>query len=283
MNIWGLGAALVELERLGVRPDCYAGTSAGAYLSFVAAVAGAPRIKIAAPYVDLGSVFPIKPVRDSGGFSIWALLRMLTFRGSLGVQDARGELKKIISEREFLMYQNSNRPNCYVSTVGLSTGLAYFYNLKTDAANYQEAIDMVEASSRIVPMVNPIVLRGEYCADGGHRNHNPSEQLLGAEPKIQCLFSLYARPKEGDREIPEPQAKAQNWAQRTLKIIEIAHSEVSYSDEKISDLICDLRNIRQIKIHLPKILTHYYDTNPQRCGQLVRAAQKIAQKLWLPL
>lgn len=278
----GILGAAVEAVRLGYKPDIILGVSAGAIGALPLALGLFNEIQEEGDNLTPSKFF-VKgkhPVGKKGKPMVAGLFRVLCGAISLGEQDVRPLLRKIITEELWQKYLSGNYADVIVFSVEGEEGSIQHYHLKK-CKTREEAFEKICASSRISPIVQPMytknvngVVKGQI--DGGFRVHNPAGYFLRkyARLNVTDLVSVYSRPenfvvidKEWDKNIFNV----------TARVIEIATIEVSKGNEREETFEMFKRRGNHTKIFLPPILKETYATGSQ-LKELRLVAEKEAKK-----
>lgn len=268
-------AAATAAMEYGSVPHAVAGVSAGAYTAAVMAMRGAAVLEYEAMQIDMSLAFDSIPLNKKGKLTWSAWLNVLQGKNYLSNQDGRMFLASIIEPIHFYDYQKRSSIDCWVVAVDVESGARVMWNLRTDPRSYQEMLDMVEASSRIPVMTQAVKVRGRWYWDGGNRDHNPSELLIGKYKEATELFSIYARPENF---VVENKDWAKGFVSTIMRSIEIFSVEISKTDERIEKMLCEANGIERKAVYLPRILKHYYDATPDKIKKLEQQAISLTSQ-----
>jgi predicted acylesterase/phospholipase RssA len=270
------GVAETLLIEKNFKPDVISGISAGAILSLPLALGKFNEVRKLVLNFTLDDFFSKKPVKQNGSFTLGALWRVITGEPYLGKQDnLEAKLKALISKDEYLAYQKDpTKPVCIIGAVDFITGGRKYFNLKN--VLYEDFPKVVNASSSLPIFTSGIKMKVEgvdtYLYDGGVRDHIGTAYVLGdSEFKDQFdeSISVFSRP-EDFKVLPE-EFTDKNVISILSRYVDITNVEVSKNDEFQIDELCTAKNIRNIKLFLPRVLKTVYDTDPERLKQIYQA------------
>lgn len=280
-KIRGLYAAAKQvIKEYGYVPDYYSGISAGSILGVPLALRLYDEIEEITSNMTLKTFFSQSPVNKKNKISIWAALRALggligiTKNNSLGHMGNLYKIyKKVVTEERFNEYKSSSIYfPVYVGYVDGITGARFYVNLKD--LNYEDHVKAVVASSSIPVFTKPVEIFNKVGFDGGVRDHIGTSWMLD-EFNITKSISIYSRPDDLTGYL-DTKWKPKNVFDVLMRSMDIMLMEISKSDERIEDEICQRKNIPQKKIFLPKIMDGFYDVTPAKLKLLYDAGAKSA-------
>lgn len=283
----GIMGAAVQLCRMGYKPDIILGVSAGAIGALPLALGLFNDIKEEGDNLTPSKFF-VKgkhPVNKKGNPTLGAFMRLIGGSISLGEQDVRPLLRKVITEELWQEYKTGDYADVIVFSVQPVDGSIQHYFLK-DCSTREEAFKKICASSRITPIVNPMQtenMDGHVTdqIDGGFRVHNPAGYFLRKYKNLNVtdLASIYSRP-ENYKSINEDYAK--NFFTVTSRMLEITSTEVSKGNEREETFEMFKRkaknkNVNHLKVFLPSILKDTYSTGEDLVKLRIAGEEKATE------
>jgi predicted acylesterase/phospholipase RssA len=279
------GVAETLMIEKNFKPDVISGISAGAILSLPLALGKFNEVRKLVLNFKLDDFFSKPPVQANGKFTLGALWRVVTGAPYLGKQgNLEKKLKAIISEEEFLAYQqDDSKPTCIVGTVDFITGSRKFFNLKK--VSYEEFPKVVNASSSLPIFTNGIKLTVDnnqtYLYDGGVRDHIATLWILEDEDsefkgKITETVNVYSRPE--DFKVLSEDFDDKNVISILSRYVDITNVEISKTDEVLINAYCDANNIRRTNLYLDRVMNSVYDTDPERLKRIYNVGIKEGRK-----
>ena len=272
----GLAGAAEQVLSSGYKPDIISGISSGSILTFILVGSKNPIGVIKANAIGFNSdvAFEHPPMNEKGKITlraIWTGLR----NNYLASQDNLEEtLKSFVSENEWFDYiYNPDSPDAIVIAVDYYTGARRKYNLRYET--YDNAIKIVRASSTIPVFADPVYFRDDMLYDGGVRNHIPTEWVLENYEDIEETVSIFSRPADFAKIKAEDDLDG--LVSVLLRTLQIMEYEISKSNERMADLICETRGIKSSNIYLPSLLKDAYDINHQAQMELYNAGKANAK------
>lgn len=266
-------------DRIG-GADIYLGVSAGAIEVMVAAMGLDDEIKEIATSKDiLKYTFGgrnTSPLTKRGNIAPRAVLRMVKSilpskkPQYLGDHEALGRTYSRIITREMFYNFTEKTDNPMVGVLYVNLDTAKRVVVWAHEATYEDWIRAVLASSCIPPFMTPIEINGSLCADGGLRDHSPSDWLLSSGIQVDELVEVFARPKKLDGVV----SKIENNPFKVFgRMIEIMTLEISKSDEEKARMYPDLK---LLQLYQPSVLKGTFDNNPER---LQRAYDRTTEEI----
>ena len=261
------GAAYVVVHEFGFVPDAIVGVSYGALAAVPVALGMWDELLAESKQLNLRKIFTVSPTTPKGKISWAAIWRAIRGETSLGVQDIKPILRKVITPERFKEYQNGPYAECYVLACEYKKRKAVLWNLKDPAVTYEKYLAYVQASALIPIATQAETIDGVDYYDGGLIDHNGGARLCrlleSQGVQIDWLVSIYPRPEKFDvPPLPEPK----NVLDVALGVIDIQKVEISLNDQ--ADEIAYLREHYQSKnyfqltqIFLPWVLDHLYDVD----------------------
>jgi len=273
-SIPGLAGAFEQVVKSGFKPDIVSGVSSGSILAFVYCGATDPLKLFREETIGFDSSVAFKnpPLNKKGLPTLRSIWNLITKNFLASQDNLEITLRKYVSVEEWEIYRNnSDAPDCLVMAVDFLTGARRTYNLKEEI--YEDAIQIVRASSSIPVFADPVEFDGDFLYDGGVRNHIMTEWIL-ERYNIEETVSIFNRPTDFKKYV-ESSDLSGTFAvlMRTLLIMEY---EISKSDERLADLIADKQGIKSTNIYLPSLLNDTYDADIQKQILLYEAGIKNA-------
>jgi predicted patatin/cPLA2 family phospholipase len=267
------------------KPDVISGISAGAILSLPLALGKFNEVRKLVLNFTLDDFFSKPPVQPNGKFTLGALWRMIVGDPYLGKQgNLEKKLKALISEEEYIAYQNDNaKPACVVGAVDFITGSRKFFNLKK--TSYEDFPRVVNASSSLPIFTNAIKMQvdGEktYLFDGGVRDHIASLWIMEDEDsefkgKISETVNVYSRPE--DFKVLSDEFDDKNVISILSRYVDITNVEISKTDEVLINAFCKREGISFTNLYLPRVMKSVYDTDPGRLNKIYNEGLKEGRK-----
>lgn len=225
--------------------------------------------------LNLKKYFKIPPTDGKGNLTILARLRAVwSFLpdwlggkvNSFGEQDVRPLLKKYLTEELFNKYKTGDYPNVWVVSVKPSKAkqkeYVSFVNLKD--CTFHEALDEIEASSRIQVFTNSLKVKGEWRNDGGMYFAGAAgwaiEENIEDFANTEQLVSIYSYtdPHFG---IKEGQAWRSNIGNNSARVSELLKASNKYYCRLHEHYLCKDRGIKRLEVDVPDIMenTYQYD------------------------
>jgi len=246
--------------------DVFIGTSAGAIISFVAAVQGVEKMWEFAAAINPKQALKSIPFTDKGELKTVALLRAV-FGYAPVRQSIISILNTIITDGQFRMWLNNrNRISCFVTTCCLETGKRHVWDLSK--VDKQKAILIVEASARMQGMCEPVLIDGLHHWDGGQLDHNPA--FLLPQFGIDEVVAIWSRPdnwKVGKEDFAEA-----GYFKKLMRMIEIDNCEKSLNDQQALETACKESGAKLYQVFINRVLRHYYDYSEESQKKAVQAA-----------
>lgn len=270
-------AAKVCLEEKGM-PSIIIGTSSGSLVAPILAVAEKypeildEAIKFAET-LDVLDMFPIKgnkPFKKNGKLPFSTILRIATGWNHLAWQDIYPLYSKVFKQHHLEALQES-KTKCYSFGVVGADGT---YEIKelNKAQTIKELVDMMEESSRIVPVTQPKNGR----IDGGYVSFSPGMWLLKRNPElIKEYVSIYSKT------LKESVSLSENWDSNIIGVIQqsmiIATNYLGIKDAMIEELLCDKYKIPYTRIECPDgIIDEMYETDDEQLRAFGLASARVA-------
>lgn len=247
------------------------GSSAGAVIACASAVLGAEKMLELAKTIDLTKAYKFTPFKPDGKPKLRAIVRF-AFGKSLADHDGRELLKSIITKEAFEAYRSDPaKPDVFVLTVNIETGERHVWNWRQLPHN--KAIDVLEGSTRMQGIDEPIEIDGFLHWDGGQLDHSPAHLLI--DEKTTKLVSIYSRPKNWNP--PDKLLKNTSAITRLFRMIEIDNIEKSRNDEAREREKCKLYGVKRIGIYTERHLAHSFDTNKENQLKAINSAIRSAK------
>jgi predicted patatin/cPLA2 family phospholipase len=271
-----LSAAQTVLE-LGLKPTIILGVSSGALAALPLVLGYYDQAKETGLNITLDSFFKKKPVNAKGKQTLNAMMRFVIGHNSLGVQDARKLLADIVSQSDFEHYKvNKKYPTIIVSAVNYDNGKRELFNLKT--LDYIDALNAIEASSRVPIITQQMEINGSGYYDGGVCDHNLAGYFIdnSSDLNMKELVSIFSRPE--DFTVNELNTKWRNNLFTTIeRTLEIMNIEISKNDERLEKSLSKERDFKLTQIFLPKVMESLYDTDKTRLTKLMNDSIHCAE------
>jgi len=242
-------------------PSAFVGISAGAILAFLYGVTFKNE-RVRNQGIDLILGFKTSDILKEKDKSLWnriTLVYRVLFKSYLyDDSNLRDSLKSIISRRLFIDWQlTTGSPDIFIGVTHIDNQkgkkIEKYFNLKE--VEYEDAIEIVMASTSIPPFVEAKVVNGVKYYDGGLQSHNGSEYILKQDTSITELHSIYSRTKEitsYDWSFPTNGFMKFSIVKIMKRVIDLLVLRISYDDEIITDAICRENNIKQHKYYTPR-------------------------------
>lgn len=272
------------IEDFGYRPNIISGVSSGAITAIITAMAiHNPGIWRDAKHLStnfkMSDFFDKCPVNDKGQFTFTGLTRLFRNlalnadkRGvkSLGVQNVRKVLGKIITEDHFKEYKSDEKyAEVFVLAVEAGKMKVKDFSLKS-ARNYNEFMLMIGASCAIPFTTQPIKIHNKYYYDGGIRYHNPSPFVLNNVFGITHNISVYSRAETMD------EFNQFDWSQNLVKTLAYSTRALSMGVSEGNHYeeveVCRKLGVKRKSVFLPAGLGHLYDVTPEQLQRLYEEA-----------
>lgn len=272
----------VAIKR-GEKPNLIIGNSSGSIVAPIAAVAFTnpeilPKAISFAETLDILDMFPYKgnkPFNKKGKIATNAYGRML-IHGHMGFQDIKPLYKKVFTQEYFEIFKKSDIKCIAFGVKGRDfTPTQYVLN---DAETLDEMIDMIETSSRIVPMVQPMVYKGDSHIDGGFISFNPGMWLY-QKYNIGTHISFYSR------EIKYKMPDKPNWDKGLFSIIERYSEGCSFwlgnKDALLEECLATIKGTVYLRLEAPDGYTdEIYEKDDWQLKALGDASYKKANETW---
>lgn len=256
----GIAGAGVRVMELGFKPDFILGVSSGAIAALPLALGLFEAIRWEGDNLTPDKFFSKKPFTKKGKIHAGAIWRLFWGAISLGEQDVKPLLRKIITEELWLEYKTGDYAECIVYAIAAKFGSIKCWNLK-ECSTREEAFDCIQASSRIAPIVQPKdIVENEVTTryvDAGFRLHNAAGYFLEKNPllNVKELVSIYARPKDHYNVQEDWDA---NFVNVNVRMQTISTQEVSKFNEYKENAEVQKRNIKfHSQIFMPALATTY--------------------------
>lgn len=252
--------------------DVISGISAGAILALPLAMSKFEEMDKVIDNLSINSFMDSNPFNKKGNIKIGSILRLL-FKGSITSQNSLlNTLKDIISEEEFIKWQNNSSTGVYIQAIDFVTGGRIIKCLNNET--YEDALLYIVASASIPFVTNPIEIGDNKLFDGGVRNYILTPWVLDNLP-ISESISIYTRPENYS-------GKKWDWKVNPLNIlsryIDIVNIEISKSSEVYEKSIAKIKDINHHIIYLPSVLNGVYDTDKNRLRRLREYSKKITKQ-----
>jgi predicted acylesterase/phospholipase RssA len=274
--------AAIELTE---KPNIIIGQSSGAIVAPIVAVAyDDPKLLKAAiemaETLDIEDMFPYKgnvPMTKSGKPTVGGIVRAFT-HNHLGWQDIKPMYKKIFTEEHFKLFKNSSI-KCIGFGVRGKDWMPTMFNL-SEAENLDDLIDMIEATARIVPFVQPMEYKGDTYVDGGFISFNPAKWLFNNH-ELKSLLMFNSHPVKLGIPVNE------KWDDTILTITNQAMqglvNQLAVAYMELAELYCIKTNVNYIIVEAPEGYTdEIYETDDDQLKALGNAAYENASKILNP-
>lgn len=237
----------------GFEPDVFAGVSAGAILALPLALKKYSEIERLVLSFTLDDIFEQNPISKRGKLnfakSVLGLMRNNTSLGDYG-KALRNTIKKVVSKSDFAKLKN----DVFVGVVNINENVLEIVNLRN--CDYETAIEYVVASATIPIFSKPVEINGNLYVDGGIKDHNIANRLIGISD-ISELVSIYVRDEKKRKEIADISCVAS----QTLKSL---MREVSDADQVIEEKYCRIKNIQYTCLIVTSAMESFFDTDKER-------------------
>ena len=205
------------------------GTSVGSLIAPLAAVMGAPRPLADEARETLDSVFTQVTTRDI--LHRQSLIGMLQRPSTI---NESAPLKALVEERFrpewFEWLRSGDSPHCYLVYINFHSGKKILVSARDNDMDRQRFITCMMASASVPVFMQPTVIDGEICYDGGVRDVLPFEKAieLGAE----LIVPVYVDPGE----MPYAPSRFRRMDQVLLRTISIFLDETRQNDSEMANL-----------------------------------------------
>ncbi len=280
------GACDYIFNVLGYRPTDISGISSGGILSVPMALRKWDLLREVTQVFSTEDIFDNKPINKNNKINLKSIFRALFGKPSLGTQhNLKKTISNIVTEKEFIRYQNGDFPNCWIGAVDFKTANRLIVNIKEKKYTYQDYIQLTNASASI-----PLVVEGvkysynnmeNILYDGGVRNHILSSWMLKNIPGVSESISVFSRP-ERYVDILDNDWSDNNIINVFMRLNDINAIEISKKDEREERYLIELMNyklidkIRHKQVFIPYIIKDMYDTDPVKLRKLYNFGFKIA-------
>lgn len=253
-----LSSVLYLLQKIGIYIVAYGGSSAGAIASFSAALGKQKEMVYYSLNLNEKHFSSFNINSWIGRIRTYSNLMFKGYMFDLGNLD--NTIRKIVSKTEFTEWKSHElTPDCFVCVVDPEEPEVKLINLKD--VDYDEAINLVVASSSVMPINPAIKTEKGYRIDGGHWHHNPASLYAKLhENEFDKIITIYSRPKLNviDESPKDGDPMNYNYSVKKgfanlMRAIDIQTIRASIADEKELDSMTD--SSRVLKIFAPKKLT----------------------------
>lgn len=281
-------AASIVLNREQGRADGYLGVSAGAIAVLISAMEINHRVyDLATSPNILQYTFggrSSNPFTKKGKLSPWAVARVLKGYLSgkppkaLGNHYALGRTYSRIITREMFEDFKNNPESPKVGVMYVELTSAKRVVKWVHECQYEEWINAVLASSCIPPIMQPIIMDGVPCADGGLRSHSPADWLLKYKAdEVSSLYEVYARPQDISNFYQDHEDELFSNVSRSIDILIL---NTSKDDEATAKHLSEKAGIYHKQIFLPKVLKGTFDNDEERLKRAyLLTKQRVAEQL----
>ncbi|MBL4624285.1 MAG: patatin-like phospholipase family protein [Flavobacteriales bacterium] len=265
------GAAVTICQIHGYHPKYITGISAGSIIAVPLAMGMFDEIKTLTTTITSEMVFKINPLNRKGKPSGRGLRRAIVGCQSLGVQNLKATLSKIITPDIFAEYKNGPEyAKCYLGAVEFRTGAKHYFDVKK--GTHQDYLNAMAASASIPVFVESVPINGVtthnqrkigqgFWMDGGTRDHVGSHWLMKQKDDITEHISVYSRPK--DFKLPDETKWVPGGVVSMLtRSLDILNTEKSKNDEFMENVVAKANNIKTRQVFLDISETIGYDMDP---------------------
>lgn len=265
------------LEQLSLKPNILSGISVGSIISMLYAcilegLLTWDQVKDIFFTLKPEDVFSVHPYGYKGSYrGIKSFIDKDVH--SLGKQDTLDKtFSKLVTKELFEAYKYSKTsPDIYVGYVDYRLGDLVVKNLKDQI--YNDAMNIIKASSHVPVATEAVKMFNSYCFDGGLIDHCISGSVIDLyENKITHNINIFSRPNGNYLELPD--WEPENVLTVGKRTIEIGISRISRDDERYINLACKHYNIKNYSIYLPTVLDNMYDFKQSNLYRLYLAGKK---------
>lgn len=259
----GVGISLNENKKY----HYYVGISSGAILSLPLALGLNKEIEENVLNFTIDDIFHYSEKTFWGKFRI--IKNILSGKNHIYDQTKLLEtLGKIITKERFKEWQDKGfySPEVMVVCVNFETGEEVMFSLKE--MTYENAMLVILASASIPVAANYVTFDNKKYYDGGLRSHIPSAKFIRCfNSKVDEIDCIYSRPKDLSKiryTFPKSKWFSFNIFSVFKRSYDILLYELSKSDEKETDLLCEKYDIKHNKYFSPYMLTSkLYETSKE--------------------
>lgn len=297
----GTAGAAVAAARLGYAPDVIIGVSGGACLAIPFALGMYDECLRFSREINLNEWFDT-PVTNGAGkpskSAVWRVLRSawhaLTGRKakdgavySLGVQNTRKAMERIITPELFDKYRTGSYAPVYIVSVNWNKRKLEVRNAKELTYDqYHEA--MHNSAALPVATQGGRFNGGSLEFDGGVFTQNAAWWLLSKctewQDKITDLVTIYVTPD--NNELPNME-DPDHLGEAAMGCIELMSNRLYMWDDETEERLCREKGVTRHEIRLPIIIgtgaANKYNNSPEALEYLQRLGAIEAQKVMPPL
>lgn len=261
-------AHVANLEKYkNFSPDIIAGLSSGALVILPYLLGKHEEMKNFTLNLKLSDIFDKSPVNTKGKITFRGYIRGLT-KGAFGSMGGlKNSIRKIVSIKEY--YNLIQSPDCPIIYIGITNVNTNTFELvELNKCKYEEAINVLVASSTIPMYTPPIELSTGFYVDGGLKHHNPASEIISKyKNKLTEVVSIYSIP-EGNYEGADYGYNGKSIGRTLSKSFEMLQSGISEQDQKTERHLCSLYNIKLTQHFAPRIMKGIYDVDNERLKEL---------------
>lgn len=267
------------LLKRGYKPTDIIVTSASALFILPYLLGKADEMFYEGRNLDLKKYFVHPPTDGNGNLTFWAKLRAIwSFMpnwipggniDSFGVQDVRPLLKKYLSDEEIKAYVDGDYPNVHVLMFCPSLGRIRVVNIKDPNLTVDEIRDIIEASTRLQGLTNPLYIGEVAHVDGGMFLSGAAGFLMENEifQNVYELVSIYSYTNPFPK---ENHAWKENIGNNAMRISFQFESAVRYLCPMHEHWYCVANDIPRLEIRVPDILQSTYDVDAETIARASR-------------
>lgn len=277
-----LAGAAYEILSHETKPKFYIGTSSGAIVALLSAMEMRDKLIDIRDNIDFEKIWKRgKPNTFFG--TLAAFFRILMGKTYLYNQSGLKDLiKEHISEKDFMDWKsNYKSPNCYVGISYPETSTEEFASLKK--ASYNDAIDLIMASTSMPFFTKAVNIDGRNGVDGGLLSHIGS-YFAASKFNVSRLISVFSRTDEAMVYFKYPKKRLFrifNIVKVIERIYRIWSREVSRFDEFEADCICKEKGIKHYKVFTDFELNenHYSVTKAEKLSWFMQGVKNTHKSL----
>lgn len=201
--------------------------------------------------IKIKDFFDVPPVNKKGKLTFWAVLRALTGKESLGVQNVSKVLESVIGEVIFEYYRDDERlPDILVCAYDYHARSMKYWNLKK--LTWKQANLVIAASCALPVNTEGVWIDGRLYYDAGVVSQNPLVEIPGLIKMSREVVSVI--PKNMNlHKIKDPN----NILDVLSWFIDTRTMHSSKNDELQLDELCEDAGIKPLKLY-----AQYEDINP---------------------
>jgi predicted acylesterase/phospholipase RssA len=248
------------------KPDVIAGISAGSLILLPMLLNKHRKLKEVSTNLKFTDIFDKVPVNEQGNITLKGYFRGLT-TGSFGsMNNLRTTFKSLVSEQEFNLLTRSRLTPLIL--VGVTNATKHQFELiEINKLKYEQAIDVLIASSTIPIYCPPIKIGEHYFYDGGLKEHNPATAIIRKyKDNIKECISVYSR--QADIVEPDWGFNGKYLGRNLSKTIDLMQKDISFENQNTEKELCALYGVKLTQKFSPEIMKGVYDIDNNRLKEL---------------